>query len=294
MLPSGSIRKRGKALSADRADSEAVNLVWFVTPALIVMGLIFLIPLGYVFYFSLIIDEQLRFDGFLALLNSGVFYRVFFTTLEISILSTLVSVFLGYFVALHLSRLEPRIRIIYMSMVMLPFWTSVLVKSYSFTLILGRHGVINSVLTFMFGDAVRMELIYNRIGVVVGMTNYLIPFVVFPILANLLAQDRNLRTAAEIMGAKPFRIFTSITLPLSLPGVLAGAVMCMVLSFGFFITPAILGGRRDIMLSNLIDLYTRETLNWNLAATAGVSLLLVTALLAGILSRVPGTRNVLQ
>lgn len=281
-------------LSAATVDSEDRNLVWFVTPALILLGIIFLIPLGYVFYYSLIIDGSVSFGGFESLLKSGVFYRVFITTFEISLLSTAVSVVLGYVIALHLSRLQPRLRIIYMSMVMLPFWTSILVKSYSFTLILGRRGVINSVLTAVFGDAARMELIYNRIGVVIGMTNFLIPFVVFPVLANLLAQDRNLRTAAEIMGAKPFKIFSSITLPLSLPGVFAGAMMCMVLSFGFFITPAILGGRRDIMLSNLIDLYTRETLNWNLAAAAGVSLLLVTALLVGILSRVPGTRNALQ
>lgn len=281
-------------MSASQFDTEDRNLVWFVAPALILMGLIFLIPLGYVFYYSLVLDEKFSVDGFATLLSSGVFYSVFITTFEISFLSTAVSVFLGYVVALHLSRLKPRMRIIYMAMVMLPFWTSILVKSYSFTLILGRRGVINSVLTYLIGDAARMELIYNRIGVVIGMTNYLIPFVVFPVLANLLAQDKNLRTAAEIMGAKPLKIFTSITLPLSLPGVLAGAMMCMVLSFGFFITPAILGGRRDIMLSNLIDLYTRETLNWNLAAAAGVSLLLVTALLVAILARVPGTRNAFQ
>lgn len=291
MPPEGGIRTRGRALNASQSNTADGNLFWFVVPALILMGLIFLVPLGYVFYYSLLVDGRFSTDGFVTLLTSGLFYRVFITTFEISFLSTAVSVFLGYAVALHLSRLEPRRRIIYMGMVMLPFWTSILVKSYSFTLILGRRGIINSVLTYLFGDAARLELIYNRIGVVIGMTNYLIPFVVFPVLANLLAQDRNLRTAAEIMGARPLRIFMSITLPLSIPGIVAGALMCLVLSFGFFITPAILGGRRDVMLSNLIDLYTRETLNWNLAAATGVSLLLITALLMAVLSRLPGTRN---
>lgn len=266
---------------------------WFIMPALVLMGAVFLIPLGYVFYFSLVVDGSFDLSGFATLLTSGLFYRVFLSTFEISFLSTGVSVVLGYVVALHLSRQEPRRRMIYMAMVLLPFWTSILVKSYSFTLILGRRGLINSTLTFLFGDAARMELIYNRIGVVVGMTNYLIPFVVFPVLANLLAQDRNLRTAAEVMGAGPFRIFSSITLPLSLPAALAGGIMCLVLSFGFFITPAILGGREDVMLSNLIDLYTRETLNWNLAAATGVLLLLISTVLAVILSRLPGARNVL-
>lgn len=263
----------------------------FVVPALALMFLIFLVPLGYVLYFSLFANGQFTLEAFSSLFASGLFVQVFITTLEISFLSTVISVFLGYVVALHLSTLEPRWRTLYLSMVLLPFWTSILVKSYSFTLILGREGLINRILTGLFGPGAGIDLIYNRIGVIVGMTNYLVPFVVFPVLANLLSQDRNLRTAAEIMGAKPLRIFLRITLPLSLPSVFAGAIMCLVISFGFFITPAILGGRRDIMLSNLIDLFTRETLNWNMASAIGVALLLITGLLVAVLSRLPGART---
>ena len=106
-----------------------------------------------------------------------------------------------------------------MILVLVPFWTSILVKSYAFTLILGKEGFINQILTFLFGSAARLELMFNRIGVIVGMTNYLVPFVVFPVLASLLAIDRSVYRAAEIMGARPPRIFWRITLPLSFAGV---------------------------------------------------------------------------
>ena len=103
---------------------------------------------------------------------------------------------------------------------------------------------------------------FNRIGVIIGMSNFLLPFTVFPILANLLAQNRSLHRVAEIMGAGPFRIFLRITLPLALPGVLAGVLMAMTLSMGMYITPALLGGRKDLMMANLVDIYTRQTLDW--------------------------------
>lgn len=282
---------RENPLNGTEDNVSDANLFWFVVPALLLMGAIFLIPLGYVFYFSVAIDGALTLSGFVNLLTSALFFKVFATTMEISLLSTAVSVLLGYAVAFHLSRVSPHRRVFYLAMVLLPFWTSILVKSYSFTLILGREGIVNTLLTSIFGEAARLELIYNRTGVIIGMTNYLVPFVVFPVLSNLLGQDRNLRTAAEVMGAGPLRIFLRVTLPLSLPGVMAGAIMCMVLSIGFFITPAILGGRSDIMLSNLIDLFTRETLNWNMASAIGVSLLLVTGLLVAVLSRLPGTKS---
>jgi putative spermidine/putrescine transport system permease protein/mannopine transport system permease protein len=129
------------------------------------------------------------------------------------------------------------------------------------------------VLTWTLGTKVALPMILNRFGVMVGMTNYLTPFIVFPVLASLLAIDPSLYRAAEIMSARPARIFLTVTLPLSMPGVIAGTSSVMVLSLGFFIIPALLGGRQDVMLANLVDFYTRETLDWNAAAAIGVLLL---------------------
>ena len=109
-----------------------------------------------------------------------------------------------------------------MILVLLPFWTSILVKSFAFTVLLGQDGLLNTLLTALFGPGARIKLLFNRPAVLIGMTHYLVPFAVFSILASLLAQNPELRRAAEIMGAGRWRIFSTITLPLSLPGVLAG------------------------------------------------------------------------
>lgn len=259
----------------------------FVLPAAVLLCLVLMAPIGYVMFFSVMKDGSPTMSGYQWIVSSALFSRVLWTTAEISIFSTLVSVFLGYIVAYHLSTLSPRARAIGLAFVLLPFWTSILVKSYSFTIILGREGLINNAIGFLLGANPEFSLIFNRVGVLVGMSNFLVPFVVFPLLANLLAQDRNLVQAASIMGAHPLVVFWRVTLPLSRPAILAGSLMCLIISFGFFVTPALLGGRSDIMLANLIDLFTRETLNWTNSSAIAVVLLLISGLIVAALSRVP-------
>lgn len=251
----------------------------FVSPAAIVSLAIAAVPLVFIVFTSLG-GSALSLEAFESLIESALFRRSLYTTLEISVSASLISLVLGYVVALHLARQSPRRRAVWMVLVLLPFWTSILVKSYAFTVILGREGVINSLLSWVWGSQVALPMILNRFGVMVGMTNYLTPFVVFPVLASLLAIDPALYRAADIMSARPIRIFFSITLPLSLPGVVAGVSSVMVMSLGFFVIPALLGGRQDVMLANLVDFYTRETLDWNMAAAIGVLLLLLVILLS--------------
>lgn len=252
----------------------------FVLPAAIVSLAIAAVPLLFILYTSLG-GTKLSLEAFESLLSSTLFQRSLYTTLEISVFASLISLVLGYIVALHLARQPPRRRSIYMMLVLLPFWTSILVKSYAFTVILGREGLINSTLSWIFGTQIALPMILNRVGVMVGMTNYLTPFIVFPVLASLLAIDPALYRAADIMSARPMRVFFTITLPLSLPGIAAGVSSVAVMSLGFFIIPALLGGRQDVMLANLVDFYTRETLDWNMAAAIGVLLLGMVVLLSG-------------
>jgi ABC-type spermidine/putrescine transport system permease subunit I len=151
---------------------------------------------------------------------------------------------------------------------------------------LGRGGLINNTLSVVFGENARVELLYNRLGVMLGMTHYLLPFMVLSLLGSLIAQDKNLRRAALMMGAGRWRIFWSITRPLSFPGVFAGTLICSILSFGMFITPALLGGRQDYMISNLIDLNVHETLDWPLASALSIVLMAITAFFVTGLVRV--------
>ncbi|MEB2846302.1 ABC transporter permease [Endobacterium cereale] len=250
----------------------------FIAPAAILSLLVALVPVIFIFYNSTAGGTST--EAFTSILESNLFLRAMRTTVEVSLLASLLSVVLGYVVALHLARQSARRRAALMVLVLLPFWTSILVKSYAFTIILGREGIINSFLSWALGAEVVLPLIFNRVGVMVGMTNYLTPLVVFPVLASLLAIDPALYRAAEIMGAKPARIFLTVTLPLSAPGVLAGALSAAVMSLGFFIVPALMGGKQDIMLANLVDFYTREVLDWNVASAVGVILFALVAIFA--------------
>jgi putative spermidine/putrescine transport system permease protein/mannopine transport system permease protein len=250
----------------------------FVAPAVVLSLLVALVPIAFIFYFSTVGGTSV--EPFRDILASSLFRRAMATTVEVALMASLISLLLGYIVALHLARQTARRRAALMVLVLLPFWTSILVKSYAFTIILGREGIINGFLSWLVGAKVVLPLIFNRIGVMVGMTNYLTPLIVFPVLASLLAIDPALYRAAEVMGARPGRVFFTVTLPLSMPGVLAGVLSVAVMALGFFIVPALLGGRQDVMLANLVDFYTREVLDWNVASAVGVVLFGLVAIFA--------------
>lgn len=255
----------------------------YLVPALVLAASVLLAPIGYIVYFSLHSDAGAPGLGsYASLARSGLFWHSLWITLRISAAGALLTTLVGYPVALHLSQLTPRRRGLYMILVLVPFWTSILVKSYAFTVILGRHGIINSALSWLLGHPVQLPLIFNNVGVMIGMTNYLIPFVVFPVMASLLAIDRSIYRAAEVVGATPWQILRKITLPLSMPGVLSGLVSTFVMSTGFFVIPALLGGRKDMMLANLVEFFTSQVLQWNEASAIAVVLLGIVTLGAGL------------
>jgi ABC-type spermidine/putrescine transport system permease subunit I len=209
------------------------EFIGFLLPVCLLMGLGLLVQFAFIVHYSL--GEGVSPQAYLELFRSRLFLQVTWTTLEISLSATLLSILVGYPVALHLSRMSDRWRPLFLMFVLLPFWTSILVKNYSFIVVLGEAGLINQALASL--GLPKISLMFNRAGVLIGMTNFLIPFIVFPVLANLLGQSPELRRAAAVMGASDMRIFWRITLPLSLPGLMAGAVMSFVISLGFFVTP---------------------------------------------------------
>jgi putative spermidine/putrescine transport system permease protein/mannopine transport system permease protein len=258
----------------------------YLAPAFLLALLVVLVPLAFVVFTSLHSNTAgFNLDSYVSLWESGLFRRTLFNTFEISAMGAGLSLLLGYPVALHLSRLSARQRALCMILVLVPLWTSILVKSYAFTVILGKQGIINSTLSWIAGSEIHIPMLLNRVGVMVGMTNYLVPFVVFPVLASLLAIDKSIYRAVEVMGAKPPLVFWKVTLPLSMPGVLSAVISTFVMSTGFFVIPALLGGRKDLMLANLVDFYTRETLDWNMASAIGVILLAIVTLIAGTATR---------
>ncbi len=264
----------------------------YALPAAIFMALLFAAPLAGVLVQSLQPEGGgLSFGAFGRIATTALFTRVAWTTLEISASATAFSLMLAYPVAYFLARQSPQRRALYMILVLVPFWTSSLVKSFAFMVLLGQSGIINQLLgIFGLGP---VKLLFNRFGVMVGMSHFLIPFMVFPILAALQNQPPELARAAAIMGAGKLRIFWRVTLPLSLPGVMAGCLLVFILSLGFYVIPALLGGRQDMMLANLVDFYAREVLNWQMASAVAVLLVAAAVIAAMLLSKVRGGASLL-
>lgn len=265
--------------------SVAMNrreLTAYLAPVTGLMLFALAVPLLFTAYRSLG-ETHLSLDAYLNLFQSRLFIRTAWTTLEISLSSSILSIVLAYPIALHLSRLSEKWRPIFLIFVLLPFWTSILVKSYAFIVVLGDNGLLNNMIGAL--GLPKVPMMFNRVGVLIGMSSFQIPFVVFPLLANLLAQDPNLRTTAAVMGASDTRIFWQITFPLSVPGLLAGGIMCFVLAIGSFVTPALLGGTKDMMVANLVDFYTREALDWASSSAIAVILFAVSAALLWAVGR---------
>jgi ABC-type spermidine/putrescine transport system permease subunit I len=220
------------------------------------------------------------------LAGDTVFRKVFWNTLETSLIVTVATLLLGYPVALALVR-EPKWAPVILVLVLLPFWTSVLVRSYAWMVLLGRHGLINEALLTSGLIARPLRLLNTPLATEIAMTHILLPYMILPI-ANALRQiDPSLRRAALGLGAAPFRAFREVILPLSMPGVAAGVLLVFVLSLGFYITPALVGGPRDMTVSMLIAQQV-DQLNWPYAACLSATLLAATLAIMAVFQRLFG------
>jgi len=260
------------------------SLLIFAAAALVLSTVFFVVPMGFIASY-VGNTEKGALAGLIGVATSRLVRVVFTNTVEISVCAAALTVALAYPVALHISRQKARGKIICLALVLMPFWTSILVKSYAFLIILGDHGLVNTILHALTGGS-GLNMMFNRFAVLVGMTNFLVPYAVFPILASLAAQNPQVQRAAEIMGASPLRTFWSITFIQSMPGILAGLLMCLVISMGFFVTPSLLGGRKDMMMANVIDMYTREILDWQSASIISLLLLIFSGTLSAIILKI--------
>ena len=267
----------------------------FAAPATLFLGLIFAVPLVGIVMMSLQKSNNggdFTIAAYNKIVTTPLFLRVVYTTLEISVGATFCALLLAYPVAYFLATQPPRRRALFMIFVLIPFWTSSLVKAFSFMVLLGQTGIVNQILDLIGIPPVK--LLFNRIGVFAGMSHYLVPFFVFPILASLQSQPPELARAAAIMGAGKLRIFLRVTLPLSMPGVIAGALLVFTISLSFYVIPALLGGRKDMMIANLVDFYAREVLDWPMASAVAVVLIGVAVAASIALSKVRGGGSMLE
>jgi len=255
---------------------------WPALPALILLFAFFLFPVVRMLGFSV---EAGTLDWYAKALGEGLYIRVLWNTFEIALLVTLFCLLLGYPLGFLMATTTPGWATLGFIFVLLPLWTSVLVRTYAWMVLLGRNGVFNRMLVEYGITSDPIPMLHNFTGVLIGMVHVLLPYMVLPIYAALLRIDPDLPRAAEGLGAPRSAIFRRVILPLSLPGVAAGCALVFVLSLGFFITPALLGGGRVIMIAMLIEQQVRELLDWPFAAALSAVLLAVTLLVYAAIGR---------
>lgn len=258
-----------------------------LAPALAFLAMFFVYPLARMLALSLEAKEG-PLAYYASIMVSPVYMTVLGLTFKTALGVTVLCVVLGVPTAYLLASLEGTWRNVLLVAVALPFLTSILIRTYAWMAILGRNGVVNQLLLGAGLTEVPVRLMHNELGVYVGMVHVLLPFMILPVYSVMSAIDRRLLRAAASLGASPRRALLTVFLPLALPGIASGALLVFLIAIGFYITPALLGGPKQVMISNLIEVQVIELLQWGFASALAFVLLGATVLLMALFDRFLG------
>jgi ABC-type spermidine/putrescine transport system permease subunit I len=263
-----------------------------VLPAIVFLVVFFLAPLVTMSLRSVTDPPDAGLSNYTEFFGQAANLRVLGNTLWIALLSTLTCVIIGFPYAYLMTIVPGRVAGLLLIAILLPFWSSLLVRTFAWQVILRDTGVINSLLLDLGIVSKPVPLIRTTLGVMIGMSHILLPFMVLPIYAVMRRIDPEFGRAAANLGATPSRAFFRVFMPLTLPGVLAGALLVFVLALGFYITPALLGGLRDQMISQLIVEEVQQALDWGSASAMAVVLMVITFAILFVASRLVHLRDV--
>ena len=265
---------------------ERLKLFGLGSPAMLLILVILVSPVGWLFYVSFIgADGTFSLENYERMLKRKSYARIFQTTFEISFLTTGLCILIGYPLAYFISGLPTRIANLCLITVLLPFWTSLLVRTYAWLVLLQKRGLVNDwgISLGLWDEPIKM--VHNMTGTLIGMVHIMLPFLILPVYGAMRAIDRDLMKAAANLGASPKRAFWTVFFPLTLPGLFAGSLMVFILCLGFFVTPAVLGGGKVIMVSMQIVSNIELFVNWGAASALGVVLLVSTMVILWVASR---------
>ncbi|WP_241052938.1 ABC transporter permease subunit [Achromobacter xylosoxidans] len=257
-------------------------------PLVILLLVLLIYPVGQLLLLSVYGEQGFSLAQYHRLFESSVYVNVLLITLKISLWTTFFAVVAGYPVAYLISSLSARRKTSLLFWVLLSFWTSFLVRTFAWVVLLGRNGVVNQMLQALGILDAPANLLYNFGSVLVGMVHALMPLAVLTMLSVMENIDRNLPRAASTLGARPGTAFWKIYFPLSMPGVAAAAIMVFVTAIGFFITPALLGGRKETMITQIIIDQVQQTMNWEFAGAVSVLLLVVVLAVFAVYDKILG------
>jgi putative spermidine/putrescine transport system permease protein len=270
--------------------AKATRTYWtFILLPLAILAAFYFYPLSKVLWLSVTVPEP-GFANYEKLISSEAIQRIMLTTLRICVITTAISLVVGYAIAYALLRVSPRHRVWMLFIVLLSFWLSVLVRGFAWLTLLQSQGLVNTALMGMGVIDAPLPLVRNEFGVIIGMVHYLIPYAVLPIYANMQGIDPRLVPAARGMGATQFGAFWRVFLPLSKPGIISAGILLFVFSLGFYITPALLGGGKTVMIAEYISVQILDALNWGTGAMLATTLLLAVVAILAVVSRFANLR----
>lgn len=259
-------------------------------PALGLLILFFVLPVAMLLTRS-VTEPVPGLGNYAELLGSSTYLRIFANTFIVSSLVTLVSLLIGFPVAWALAIMPSRAASIVFAILLLSMWTNLLARTYAWMVLLQRTGVINKMLLGMGLIDTPLPLVNNLTGVTIGMTYIMLPFIILPLYGVIRKIDPAILQAAALCGANRWQSLVRVLLPLAMPGMAAGALMVFVMSLGYFVTPALLGGTSNMMLAELIAQFVQSLVNWGMGGAAALVLLVVTLALYAVQLRFFGTNR---
>ena len=276
----------------EKIDNNKISSWWLLVPTSFLyiitffITLITLLVMSFSRFESSVTTVGFYLDNYEKILTDGITLKIFFQTVELSLMITLFCLLLGYPVAMLMRRVGPRARLWILLLVVSPLLTSIIVRNVAWVLILGRSGMINDLLISWGLISKPLPLMYNTFGVVLAVVHVYLSFMVLPLFAALSSINNSLEEAAASLGAKPLSIFLNVTLPLSLPGIMAGCTLVFILSMGVYLTPVIMGGNFVVTLPMLIEDAVRNRYNWPEASAMALLLLIAIGIMIVISSSI--------
>jgi spermidine/putrescine transport system permease protein len=281
-------------MAADIAGARRTPWV-LLSPSLATISLLLIVPMMFIVVYSFWLRtatgaDQVGFylDNWIEVLGDRFYRDILFQTFLIAFYTTVICALVGYIPAYFVANTRMKSKAFLLLLLMLPFWISYIIRTMSWINILGTSGALNTLLMSMGIIDDPIQMLYNQQTVVLGLVHYLLPFMILNVYVSLDGIDKNLTEAAQSLGCTGFQAFREVTLPLSLPGLAAGSLLCFVLAAGTYITPIVLGGPRDAMFANLVFEAIVTQLNWPLGSALSLVLLALLGALVVIYTRYLG------
>jgi putative spermidine/putrescine transport system permease protein len=253
-------------------------------PCLVWIAVFFLLPLALMCWRSLA-SEGFSLEPYSALFTSPLYTKVMLTTVKTASIATVFALILAYPIAYVLTISGGKLRALILIFVLIPYWVDIIVRSFSWLIMLGDNGLVNKALLALGIIGTPLHLLYNPFSVLLAMVQILLPLTTVTLFGAMLRIDRTLIAAAKIHGASGWQAFRTVFFPLSLPGVYGAGLLVFVLALGFYVTPALLGSPRETMIAQTIMVEASQLLDWPQASAAGAVLLVITTSIAAVYNR---------